>query len=100
MKSLTGLTNAQLKSRLHKVDLCLAVAVEGSADQKEMQRYLDKLVAEHFEREMDGRLAKCDHCNGTGASSILPVRINCPYCQGGGVPLLEKSIRRIEQLGW
>jgi hypothetical protein len=55
MKQLKDLSNAELKCRLHKVDLCLAVAVDGSREQKELQKILDRLVAEHFDREMDGR---------------------------------------------
>ena len=38
-------------------------------------------------------MKKCKHCKGTGTSSVLPVRINCPFCQGTGRPLLEKLIQ-------
>lgn len=41
----------------------------------------------------------CLYCEGTGASSVLPVRIRCPYCQGTGKPLLarQKGINSIQR---
>ena len=99
MTNVKDLSNAQLKARIAKVDICLAFAVDGSRSKKELEGRLNVLIAEHFEREMSGGLRKCKHCNGTGAASVLPRRINCPYCQGTSVPVLEKARARMEGLG-